>query len=162
MINTRKVSDRRSLRFERLDDAIRDAELLADAEKNSTLRAAGNWTLGQAIGHVAFWARAPFDGYPGMKTSPALVRWIARLLKKSFLNKRLPAGGRIPGVPAGTYGVERLDIEEALARLRIAFDRLGRESPQVPNLIFGAMTHDEWIKLNLRHAELHLSFFHLS
>jgi hypothetical protein len=160
MINTRKVSDRRQLRFESLDEAGRDAEALAEAERQGTLRATGNWTLGQSIGHVAFWARAPFDGYPVMPQMPWLLRKLLPLFKNGFLNKRLPAGARIWGVPEGTFGVERLATDEALAQLRTAFDRLAGESPSVLNPIFGELTHEEWIKLNLRHAELHLSFFH--
>src|SRR5437660_4033975 len=62
IVDTRHVKDRRLLRFETFADAIRDVELLADAERAGTLRAAGNWSLGQAVGHVATWARFPLDG----------------------------------------------------------------------------------------------------
>jgi Protein of unknown function (DUF1569) len=160
MLNTRKVTDRRPLRFESLDDALRDAELLAEAEQRGTLRAVGNWSLGQAIGHLAFWVQTPFDGYPGMTPPPWFIRTVARWFESSFLDKKLPAGGRIPRVPEGTYGVERLETPAALAQLRTAYARLANESPAAPNIMFGPMTHDQWLKLNLRHAELHLSFFH--
>jgi hypothetical protein len=50
--------------------------------------------------------------------------------------------------------------DQALGEMRAAFERLAKQTPTTPNPIFGAMTHDEWVKLNLRHAELHLSFFH--
>ena len=160
MINSRKVTDRRRVRFETLDAAVRDAEALAEAQRRGTLRATGNWTLGQAIGHLAFWARAPFEGYPGMPGAPWLLKVVVRPFKGYFLNKGLPAGGRIPSAPEGTFGVERMATEEALAELRTAFGRLEQESPTVPNVVFGKLTHDEWIKLNQRHAELHLSFFH--
>jgi Protein of unknown function (DUF1569) len=160
MIDTRKVTDRRQLRFASLEEAVRDAEALAEAERRGTLRSVGNWTLGQAIGHIAFWARAPLDGYPEMPQMPWLLRKLLPLFKNGFLNKRLPAGGRIPGVPAGTFGLDLLATDEALAQLRTAFERLARETPTVPNPMFGELTHEEWIKLNLRHAELHLTFFH--
>jgi len=160
MIDTRKVTDRRPLRFESLDEAIRESEALAEAERRGTLRASGNWTLGQAIGHVAFWARAPFEGYAGMPQPPWGVRLVARMFKSPLINKKLPAGGRIPSAPEGTYGVERFDTDEALTQLRAAFDRVAHEVPTVPNMVLGKLTHEEWIKLNLRHAELHLSFLH--
>ena len=51
-----------------------------------------------------------------------------------------------------------LTVDEALARLRTALERLKSEAPQAPNVIFGPLTHNEWIALNLRHAELHLGF----
>jgi hypothetical protein len=33
------------------------------------------------------------------------------------------------------------------------------EAPKNLNPIFGALTHEEWIKMNIGHANLHLSFF---
>ena len=160
MVNTKTVKDRRKLRFDNFDEAIRDAEQLAAAEQAGTLRSTGNWTLGQAIGHVAFWANGPYDGYPDMPRPPWLLRVVLPLFKNSFLNKGLPAGAEIRGVPNGTFGVEPMPTDEALARLRPAFERLANEAPTKSNPIFGSMTHEEYIKLNLRHAELHFSFFH--
>jgi hypothetical protein len=160
MIDTRKVKGRRRLRFEKLDDAVHDAEMLAEAERAGTLRTTGNWTLGQAIGHVAYWANAPFDGYPQTRPLPWLMKVMLPLLKGRFLNKGLPAGARIPDVPAGTFGVDVMPTDEALAKLRPALARIESQSPTEFNPLFGPMTHQDWIKLNLRHAELHWSFFH--
>jgi Protein of unknown function (DUF1569) len=161
-VNTGKVKDRRKLRFESFDGAVRDAEMLAEAERRGTLRTTGNWTLGQAIGHVAAWARFPFDGYPPMPRLPWFMRLLVPLFKNSLLNRRLPAGARIGSVPGGTFATEPMEADAAIPRLREAFDRLKRESPVQPNPLLGPLTHDDWIKLNLRHAELHFSFFHPS
>lgn len=160
MIDTKRVTVRRSLRFEKIDDAIRDADMLAAAEKRGTLRATGNWTLGQALGHIAFWANTPFEGYRGMKRPPWLVRQIVRLMKHRLLNRGLPSGAKIPGVPGGTFGVDLMETADGLSAMRTAFERLAAECPAAPNIMFGPLTHEEWINLNLRHAELHLSFFH--
>lgn len=160
MIDTRKVQDRRRLRFETFDEALADAQQLADAEQRGTLRGTGNWALGQAIGHIAYWACAPFDGYPAMRRPPWFLRLLFPLLKPKFLNKGLPAGARIPGTDMGTFGVEPIETQQALANLRAAFSRLATQTPTLANPIFGTMSHDDWIKLNLRHAELHQSFFH--
>ena len=159
MINTRKVIGRRKLRFENFADALREAEALAAAEQSGTLRSLGNWTLGQAIGHIAFWADAPFDGYPDMPPLPWLLRVVVTLFKKPILNRGIPSGGKIPSVPGGTFGIDVLPTDEAIARLRRAFDRLAVKQPTQPNPVFGVMSHADWIKMNLRHAELHLGFF---
>lgn len=159
MIATQKVKNRRKLRFETFDDVIRDAEALAAAERAGTLRPLGNWTLGQALGHVASWARYPLDGYPDMAQPPWLLRMLVPLMKGRFLNKGLPAGVRIPSVPEGTFGVEQKPTDQALAELREALPRIQSQAPTRPNPILGPLTHDQWVKLNLRHAELHLSFF---
>jgi hypothetical protein len=50
-------------------------------------------------------------------------------------------------------------LEESLPRWRQLMQRLKTEAPPAPNSIFGPLTHEESIALNLRHAELHLGFF---
>ncbi len=159
MIDTRKVADRRKVRFETVADALRDAETLAAVDRAGTLRALGNWTLGQALGHVAFFASAPFDGYPDMPRMPWLLRKFVPLFKGWFLKKGLPVGTRIPGTKDGTFGTEILPTDRALAEYGRAFERLGAQCPTTLNPLFGRMSHEEWIKFNLRHAELHQSFF---
>lgn len=159
-VNTKRVKDRRRLRFENFAAAISDAESLADAERRGTLRATGNWTLGQAIGHVATWARFALDGYPPMPRPPWFLRLIVPLLKGPFLNKGLPAGANIGNLPNGTLGTESMETDLAIRNLREAFGRLDRETPTHPNPFFGELSHEDWLKLNLRHAELHFSFFH--
>jgi hypothetical protein len=160
MINTKKVHDRRALRFDTVDDVLRDAELLAEAARRGTLRATGNWTLGQALAHLATWVNMPFDGYPEMRRPAWWMRLLRPLITKWLVNKSFPAGVRIAGVEGGTFGIEPCENDDGLARLRSAFGRLAVESPTQTSPVFGPMTREEWIKFHLRHAELHLSFFH--
>jgi hypothetical protein len=148
------------LRFDNFEVVLKDAEALAAAERSGTLRATGNWKLGQALGHLAFWADAPFEGYPNMPRPPWLLRKILPLFKKQFFFKRMGPGISIRGVPDGTFGLDLMPAEEGLDRLRRSYNRLAIQTPSRPNPVFGAMTHEQWIGLNLRHAELHLSFFH--
>jgi hypothetical protein len=160
MINTKKVRDRRMLRFSTLDDVLRDAEMLAEAARRGTLRATGNWTLGQALAHLATWVNMPFDGYPEMRPPAPWMRLLRPAISWWLVNKGFPAGVRIAGAPGGTFGIEPCEMEEGLSRLRAAFGRLASEAPTQTSPVFGPMTHEEWIKFHLRHAELHLSFFH--
>jgi hypothetical protein len=162
MIITKQVTDRRELRFERLEEAVRDAEALAEAERGGTLRATGNWALGQTLGHLAYWASCPFDGYPDLPRPPWFVRLLIPLLRNGFLNKRMPAGVILSGVPGGTFGIDPMATELGIEKMQSSFERLAKQVPTIPNAIFGPMSHEDWIKLNLRHAELHLSFFHLT
>ena len=158
--DTRAVKDRRALRFESPDQALAEMDRLVAAERAGTLRTSGNWSLGQSLGHLAWWINGPFDGYPGLHKAPAIIRWILTLSKKKYIWKQLPAGARIPGIPGGTLGIDPLTTDEGLARVRAAWARLQRDTPSHPTPIFGTLTHDEWIAINLRHAELHLGFFH--
>lgn len=87
---------------------------------------------------------------------------ILRMMKKRFITGRMKVGARIPGTKDGTLGTEPCSLEDGLARLHAAFRRLKTEVPTQPNVIFGPLTHDEWINMHLRHAELHLSFLQCS
>jgi len=160
MINTKKVRDRRKLRFESFDDTFRDVESLIAADASNSLRATGNWTLGQTLGHLAFWANTSFDGYPQMPTPPWWLRKLMPLMRGRILNKGMPVGVTLPGVPGGTFGLAVLSTEQGLSRMRSAFERLAAQTPVHASPMFPSMTHEDAIKLNLRHAELHLSFIH--
>jgi hypothetical protein len=160
MINTKKVRDRRALRFESVDEVLRDAELLADAARRGTLRAAGNWTLGQSLAHLATWINMPYDGYPEMPQPAWWMRMLRPFIQWWIVNKGFPAGVRIAGVEGATFGIEPCGIDEGVGRLRAALNRLAREAPTKASPVFGPMTGEEWVKFHLRHAELHLGFFH--
>ena len=155
-VDTKHVSDRRTLKFSSVDDVLADVEKLAAAERQGRVRYLGNWKLGQILGHLATWVGFAYDGVP--VRPPLLVRWIMKPMKKRFLYKAMPAGVHIPKVPGGTFGTEPMSLDEGLDRFRRAYTRLKSEAPQRRHPIFGPMTHDEWINGQLRHAELHLSF----
>ena len=150
--------ERRKLRFASLDDAIADADRLVAAEAAGKLQHVGRWELGQALGHVATWAEFPFTGYPPEVRAPLPVRLTLRMLRNRILNTGMITGVKIGKIPGGTLGMEKVDCRYGADRLRAAFTQLKSECPAVTNPVFGTLTHDQWIKLNLRHAELHLSF----
>jgi hypothetical protein len=83
---------------------------------------------------------------------PVITWWL--------INNGFPAGVRIAGVEGGTFGIEPCEVDEGLARLQAAYHRLATETPTHTSPVFGPLTHQQWIKFHLRHAELHLSFFH--
>jgi hypothetical protein len=78
--------------------------------------------------------------------------------KNQFLNGSMPRGVRIPNVEGGTLGTRPCSTEDGLLRYRAAWERLRREPPTAPSSVLGRLTHEEGIKLNLRHAELHLGY----
>jgi len=151
-------SQRRSLRFETIDAAVADAQHLVDAERAGRLTSCGNWTLGQAIGHLATWANFAFDGYPDAVRAPLPVRAILRLLRNRIINHGMMPGVKVGRIPGGTLGLDVLPADEAMSRYRAAMERLRATAPAIVNPAFGRLTHAQWIQLNLRHAELHLSF----
>jgi hypothetical protein len=157
-VDTGKCTDRRKLRFETPDQMWKDIDAIVASERAGTLRRTGNWTVGQVFGHLATFINFPYDGYPSRP--PFIVKLILGMMKKKFIHGELPAGKSIPGVEGGTWGIEPISADEGLSKLRAAWDRLQAKPPSVPNPIFGPLSHEEWIQLHLRHAELHLSFLH--
>jgi hypothetical protein len=155
------MQQRRKLRFNSIDDALADAESLALAEREGRLNCCGNWPLGKALAHLAAWANFANDGYPPEVANPPFpVRLIARLLRNRIINKSMMPGMKIGRLPGGTLALDDCATDEALQRFRSALTRLQQTAPTKPNPVFGDMTHQDWINLNLRHAELHLSFHH--
>lgn len=159
MIDTKKAR-RRDLRFHNLSDLEREVERLAAGERAGRLACHGNWTLGQALGHLAAWMDYFYIGFPMARPSLP-IRLIGRyLMKPSFLNGKMPVGTRIPGAKDGTYATDRLSLDEGIARFKAAIGRVRNgEVPVHHSPIFGPLTHDELMRLSMRHAELHLGFF---
>lgn len=157
-LNT-KNAQRRRLRFLTVDELLAELDRIVASEKAGSLRRTGNWTAGQAFGHLATWLNFAYEGYPFRP--PWFIRWILRKKKAVYLRDGMPAGVRIPKVPNGTFGTELMSTEEGAKRLRSALFRLNcGEPPKFDSPAFGKMSQEERVALNLRHAELHLSFLH--
>ena len=147
---------RRKLRFETIDDAIAEGDRLVAAHRAGKVQMLGRWPLGTMLNHLGIWAEYAYTGAP-VKV-PFFLPWIARPLRGRIINGGMPAGRRIPKVPGGTLGIEEAEVEKAARRFQIAFLRLKNDPPMVKHAIFGRLSHAEWMKLHLRHAELHFSY----
>jgi len=158
-VDTGKVSNRRRLRYSSIDEALGDVGALVSADRVGNLQRLGNWTLGQALGHLSTWINFGFDGYPPNLNPPFFIKWILKTRKRRYIHQGMPPGVKIPGINGGTVGTETMGTDDGVHRYRHAMERLRAGPPARPNVIFGPLTHDEWIQLHLRHAELHLSFF---
>jgi len=156
-IDTGKAA-RRTLKFGSFKELWADVERIAAAEKAGRLRRTGNWSAGQVMGHLATWVNYPYDGYPPELRPPWFIKLILKMQKNKFLRGPMPAGVRIPKIKEGTMGTKDMSLDEGMAQLRRAWDRLLKSPPEIDNPIFGKMTHEEWIAGHLRHAELHLGF----
>lgn len=150
---------RRVLRFDSVAQMLAEVDRIVAADSAGTLRRAGNWTAGQAFGHLAAWINYGYDGYP-MQPPPWFVRVILKAKLKSMLRDGMPVGVRIPRAPEGTYGTEVLATTEGVSRLRAAVDRMQREAPRFHSPAFGKLSDQDRLALVLRHAELHLGFLH--
>ena len=149
--------ERRILKFDSLDAAAADAEgLLANGYEK-----AGNWDLGQVAGHLTNWLTYPVGGFP---KAPLPVRMmlgavratLGRKMFESYLAKGMPAGK-----PTMTESVPPPggDPAGAVARLKTAAARWRTHNGDVlPSPLFGKLTREEALKLQLVHCAHHLSF----
>lgn len=163
MIKTSKVTDRRTLRFGRMEDILRDAEWLnTEAESGKALRASGNWTPAQVIDHVAKTMTYSFDGFPPEAKAPLFIRFLLKMMKSSVLIKPMKPGIKLKGKMAELFAPDpNVTWGQAMTRLRSMVGRIKRgDRMKAISPAFGVLAHEEWIQLHCRHAELHMSFIH--
>ncbi len=155
MVSTRAVTDRRSLRFDAMDGILADVEAL----NGTQLRTTGNWTAGQIVLHVSQLIGASLDGF-GYRL-PLPIRVLARLGKERTLRGGIKPGFAVPKKLSRLHPGPEVTWDDALADLRGSTRRIGAgEQMTAESPLFGRMTHGEWVRLQCRHAELHLSFVH--
>ncbi len=153
-VNTAKVTGRRQLRFNTLDEIQADAERLA----HGPVRQLGNWSVGQACAHLGRTMKMSLDGDPNR--APLPIRLLVRLMRNRMLIKGMRPGFKLPKQAADKYiSGPQISAEEGLHELRNSIVRLKAEPQRHPHPALGTMTHRQWEQLHLRHAELHLSFF---
>ncbi len=148
-----KLSERRLLRFHSLEEAYSDAEQIV-GKPHRTL---GKWTAAQILQHLSCGINLGFDGTTFK--APWLARAvIAPFMKNSFLTKPMSAGFQLPKSAGVLIPSPDIDLAGALAEFRRAVDRLKTETPDKPHPFLGKLTPEDFAQLQVRHAELHLSF----
>jgi hypothetical protein len=151
-VDTSQVKERRSLRYESLDDALADAERLAVRDVHTV----GNWSLGQILKHLSNTMNASIDGFPSLLPWP--MRQLVRLLfKNKFVNGTMPSGFQLRK-KAVVLIPDPTETSAGLEEFRRAIERLKTETKREPHPALGKLTVEEWNGVHQRHAELHMSF----
>jgi hypothetical protein len=153
-IDTAKVTGRRELHFNSLDDILADVDRLAAAKEIRTL---GNWSAGEIFKHVANVMNKSIDGFEFRP--PWYIRFIVRTFMRSrFLTKPMTAGFKLPAGAQAELASPATTAEEGFQAIRQAIARLKTTETRVPSPVLGPLSRDEWTQLHCRHSELHLSF----
>jgi hypothetical protein len=152
-IDTRRVKNRRDVRFSNFDEFLADADRLA----SGPVRRLGNWTLAQIFDHLA---RSMIVSVNGTNEQfPRPLRIALRLVRKRIIGSPMKPGYRVPENVAVLLRPEpHVGLRESLWKLRSGAIRFQDASAFPPHPAFGLLTRDEYRALALRHAELHLSF----
>ncbi|MCE2882911.1 MAG: DUF1569 domain-containing protein [Planctomycetaceae bacterium] len=159
MVHT-KNAPRRELSFHCTGCLKEELARIEAAEARGELATTGNWSAGEILDHVAKVWEFSLDGFPPEAKVAFPLQLVARLMKRRFTSgKTLPAG--FQAGKGGQYMMPAAGTTTAagLARLRRVVARLDAgEEMNKPSPAFGALTHDEWMRLHLAHAQLHLGF----
>jgi hypothetical protein len=149
---------RRELRFNTLDAAIADAELLL----SHGYERAGNWSLGQATGHLANWLTYQLDGFPPLPLFLKPIFWVIRktsatkMLDKVIADQSMPTNAQTAptSIPAANVD-DRTEVD----RYKSAVARwVNHTGPYIPSPLFGDQSKERFLALHLVHAAHHLSF----
>lgn len=150
---------RRELRFETLADLEAELDRVRTAQHAGTLRASGNWTAGQILGHLAKWIGFYYDGFP-FKV-PGVIRLVCRVFRAKIIAMPIPPGLTTKPKSGSVGDDPEYPFEEGWDRLRAQLDRVrAGESLSGPTPLFGRVTHEEALRIHLNHAALHLGFLH--
>jgi len=154
-----KTADRRDLRLSTLDDLRAELDRVQTAHDTASLRHTGNWTPGQILQHLAIFMECALDGFPGR--APFFVRWIAIPLfkKKAVSGVPMPPGFKLPKQASFMLPGDATTFEQGMDRLRSVLARLDADEKFTqPSPLLGRLSHEQWVRIQLGHASMHLGF----
>jgi hypothetical protein len=158
---TRRPDGFRQVRLPTLEDLILEIDRVNAATFAGTVRSLGNWTPAQILWHIGRLMELSFDGFPfRYRRGPT---WVVRLFRL-FAWRWLIALAFQPGFinPTEAMTLEpapSILLEEATLYLKRQIERIERGERMTKECsLEGPYTHDQWIYIHLRHAELHFGF----
>ncbi len=156
-VDTSKVSGRRVLRFESLEDISAEVERLAAAKNIKTL---GNWSAGQVFQHLAIVMHGAIDGMQIKLplTMRIMIPVMLLFAKQKFLNQRMKSGVQLPKAAMAALVPPPTSWDDGLASIRSGLTRLQANPKLARHPFLGDLSTEEWTKVQCRHCELHLSF----
>jgi len=125
------------------------------------VRALGNWSPAQGLWHLARFMELSIDGFPfRYRRGPAWLlrrvrlvgwRWLIMLaFRPGFTNP--PEAAVLEPHPALSLADAAPFLRQQIARIR------GGEQMTRACSAEGPYSHEQWLYIHLRHAELHLGF----
>jgi hypothetical protein len=151
-VDTAKVQGRRKLDYRSFEELLADVDRLG----SGPVKVLGNWSPGQIFRHLATVYNGSIDGFA--MTFPWYLRLMSKPIKKMLLSGSMPPGFRLKPAAAAILVPPDTETEEGLAELRAAVARLEREPRRARHPMFGDIAREEWDRLHLKHASLHMSF----
>jgi hypothetical protein len=152
-VDTTKVQGRRQVSYSSLQEVLADAERLSKGK----VKTLGNWSAGQIFRHLATGLDVSIDGTKAK--FPWWLRLVAPLFKSKLINSPMPPGFKLPaGAAPFLEPGPVVSTDEGLSALRTAIARQEKEPNRAASPVFGPLTRDEWNRIHLHHAALHMSY----
>ena len=149
---------KRSIRLATLDNVSAEVERLLYCGYQQ----AGQWNLSQVCEHLADWMTYPMDGFPKAPWAVSLLLGAMRTLRgKALMKKFIEDQGMKPDQPTipESIHLEKGDDQTSVNRLQATIRRLEEHRGTIhPSPLFGAMTRQELISLQMAHCNHHLRF----
>jgi len=151
------MATRQELRFGNLQEVLDDLDRLVQNGWVTTK----NWDLSQTCEHLADWMTFPIDGFPKSPFVVAMIVSLVRVTRGRSILQKLIREQRMaynqPTIPK-TVHQAKSDFKPSVERLRNTIHRLTDYQGRIqPSPLFGPLTHDELVGLQLAHCAHHLS-----
>lgn len=148
----------RILDFHEYQDILDEAQRL----ESTGYRSIRNWNLAQTCSHLSDWMGFPIDGYPPQNVFARMMVGVMRMTIGKRLGRKMIEEQRMkPGNPTfrETIAPPDVELDTQLQRLAEAVERCRNyHGPFDPSPIFGPLNEEEWKRLHLAHAQLHMGF----
>jgi hypothetical protein len=163
-VDTARVSNRRQVHLATLEDFAAEVDRIVAAAREGKVLPLGNWSPAQVLWHLARFIEFSIDGFPFRYLRG--LSWITRLLRavawKWLIKLALRPGFANPPDAAALEPDTSVTLDDAASYLRQQLARIDRGERMTKACSSeGPYSHEQWIYINLRHAELHLSFLEI-
>jgi len=144
-----------------MDDLLAEVDRIAAAAASGKVRSLGNWSPAQVVWHIGKLIELSIDGFPfRYRQGP---EWITRLIRfvswRGLIKLAFRPGFDNPPEAAVLEPDPEIDFGVAANYLREQIRRIERgERMTQASGVEGPYSHDQWVHIHLRHAELHLGF----
>jgi hypothetical protein len=160
-VDTGRVPNRRDVRLQSLDDLANEIDRIVIAADLGMLRPMGNWSAAQILWHIGKLIELSYDRFSWRyQRGPVwLTKLLRRLSWRLLIRLAFRPGFQNPAEAAVLEPDPSLDFNVAIAYLRQQLGRIrsGERMTQEAS-VEGPYSHEQWVYIHLRHAELHLSF----
>jgi hypothetical protein len=138
-----------------------EVEQVMAATAAGKVESLGNWSPAQILWHIGRLVELSFDGFPfRYRRGP---EWITRAFRlfawRWLIALAFRPGFKNPPEAAALEPEASLTLDVAAVYLKQQLDRIRRGERMTQECsVEGAYSHEQWVYIHLRHAELHLSF----